>query len=157
MKPIRIGNGCGFWGDSAAGPAQLVRGGDLDFLVLDYLSEITLSLLARARRRRPELGYTTDFVTNVMRPLAAEIAARRIRVVANAGGVTASYFEWAQARQGYAWDEELVATRLHRTMERAFDATWQQATSLGVPLRRAAIALGVGRVAEATRVRGLFP
>jgi hypothetical protein len=84
---LRIGCGCGFWGDSAAGPAQLVRSGALDFLVLDYLSEITLSLLARARRKRPELGYTGDFITEVMRPLAGEIAARRIRLVANAGGV----------------------------------------------------------------------
>ena len=84
---VRIGCGCGFWGDSAAGPAQLVHSGEIDFLVLDYLSEITLSLLARARRKRPELGYTTDFLTGVMRPLAAEIAARRIRVIANAGGV----------------------------------------------------------------------
>jgi len=84
---VRIGCGCGFWGDSAAGPAQLVHSGEIDFLVLDYLSEITLSLLARARRKRPELGYTSDFVTGVMRPLAAEIAARRIRVIANAGGV----------------------------------------------------------------------
>jgi hypothetical protein len=87
QERVRIGCGCGFWGDSAAGPAQLVRSGEIDFLVLDYLSEITLSLLARARRKRPELGYTTDFVSEVLRPLAAEIAARRIRVIANAGGV----------------------------------------------------------------------
>jgi len=84
---LRIGCGCGFWGDSAAGPAQLVRRGDIDVLVLDYLSEITLSLLARARRKRPELGYTPDFVQEVMRPLAKEIAARGIKVIANAGGV----------------------------------------------------------------------
>ncbi len=84
---LRIGCGCGFWGDSAEGPAQLVRHGNIDVLVLDYLSEITLSLLARARRRHPELGYTPDFVSQVMRPLAAEIAARGIKVVANAGGV----------------------------------------------------------------------
>jgi Acyclic terpene utilisation family protein AtuA len=84
---LRIGCGCGFWGDSAAGPAQLVARGNIDVLVLDYLSEITLSLLARARRKRPELGYTPDFITDVMRPLAAEIAARGIKVVANAGGV----------------------------------------------------------------------
>src|SRR4029077_10935548 len=77
----------GFWGDSAQGPAQLVARGDIDVLVLDYLSEITLSLLARARRRRPELGYTPDFISEVMRPLAGEIAARGIKVVANAGGV----------------------------------------------------------------------
>ena len=84
---VRIGCGCGFWGDSAAGPAQLVRAGGIDFLVLDYLSEITMSLLARVRQKRPELGYTTDFVTAVMAPLAREIAERRIKVVANAGGV----------------------------------------------------------------------
>ncbi len=84
---LRIGCGCGFWGDSAQGPAQLVRHGNIDVLVLDYLSEITLSLLARARRRRPELGYTPDFISEVMRPLASEIAARGIKVVANAGGV----------------------------------------------------------------------
>lgn len=86
-RVLRIGCGCGFWGDSAAGPAQLVAHGNIDVLVLDYLSEITLSLLARARRRRPELGYTPDFISEVMRPLAAEIAARGIKVVANAGGV----------------------------------------------------------------------
>src|ERR1700722_1621246 len=84
---LRIGCGCGFWGDSAAGPAQLVRRGDIDVLVLDYLSEITLSLLARARRKRPELGYTADFVHEVMRPLAKDIASRGIKVIANAGGV----------------------------------------------------------------------
>jgi hypothetical protein len=84
---LRVGCGCGFWGDSAAGPAQLVRHGDIDVLVLDYLSEITLSLLARARRKRPELGYTVDFVGDVMRALASEIAERKIKVIANAGGV----------------------------------------------------------------------
>ena len=84
---VRIGCGCGFWGDSAAGPAQLVRSGGIDFLVLDYLSEITMSLLARARQKRPELGYATDFVTAVMTPLAREITERRIKVVTNAGGV----------------------------------------------------------------------
>jgi glutamate dehydrogenase (NAD(P)+) len=78
-------------------------------------------------------------------------------VLANAGGVTASYFEWAQARQGYVWEEDLVAKRLHQVMERAFDATWRLAGEHKVSLRRAAIALGVSRVAEATRVRGLFP
>lgn len=84
---LRIGCGCGFWGDSAAGPAQLLQRGDIEVLVLDYLSEITLSLLARARRKRPELGYTPDFITQVMRPLAAQICARKIKVIANAGGV----------------------------------------------------------------------
>jgi len=78
-------------------------------------------------------------------------------VLANAGGVVASYFEWAQARQGYAWEPGVFSTRHRETMERAFDATWQESIALKVPLRRAAVALGLGRVAEATRLRGLFP
>lgn len=86
-KTLRIGCGAGFWGDSAAGPAQLVRRGGIDVLVLDYLAEITMSILARMRQKNPELGYATDFVEAVMLPLAKEIADRKIKVVANAGGV----------------------------------------------------------------------
>ena len=83
---IRIGAGAGFWGDSPEGPAQLVRRGDIDYLILDYLAEITMSILARAKARNPKLGYATDFATQVVGPLAAEIAERGIKVVANAGG-----------------------------------------------------------------------
>lgn len=86
-RTVRIGCGTGFWGDTPAGAAQLVRSGGIDYLVMDYLAEITMSILARMKARRPELGYATDFVTMVMKPLAREIAARRIRVVTNAGGV----------------------------------------------------------------------
>ena len=78
-------------------------------------------------------------------------------ILANAGGVTASYFEWAQSRQGYAWEEELVATRLRKVMDEAFMAVWAKADALGVSLRRAAFALGLERVAEAIAARGLFP
>lgn len=84
---IRIGCGAGFWGDSPDGPRQLVRTGGIDYLVLDYLAEITMSILARMKAKRPDLGYATDFVTMVMQPLAKEIAEKRIRVVTNAGGV----------------------------------------------------------------------
>jgi len=78
-------------------------------------------------------------------------------ILANAGGVTASYFEWAQNRQGYAWDENTVAVRLRETMERAFSAVWARSETLGVAVRRAAFALAVERVAEAIQARGLFP
>jgi len=78
-------------------------------------------------------------------------------ILANAGGVTASYFEWAQSLQGYAWEEDLVATRLGRTMDTAFTAVWAKAQTLGVSMRRAAGALAVERVAEAIAARGLFP
>lgn len=86
-KAIRIGCGAGFWGDTAEGPVQLVRRGTIDYLVLDYLAEITMSILARMRARDADAGYATDFVSLVMRPLAREIAEKRIKVVANAGGV----------------------------------------------------------------------
>ena len=78
-------------------------------------------------------------------------------ILANAGGVTASYFEWAQSRQGYAWDEDLVASRLGRTMDDAFTAVWAKGQGLGVSMRRAAGALAVQRVADAIAARGLFP
>ncbi len=78
-------------------------------------------------------------------------------ILANAGGVTTSYFEWAQNRQGYAWDEELVAERLRRTMDGAFRSVWARAEALGVSLRRAAYALAVERMAEAITARGIFP
>jgi glutamate dehydrogenase (NAD(P)+) len=78
-------------------------------------------------------------------------------ILANAGGVTASYFEWAQSRQGYAWEEELVAERLRTRMEAAFDTVWVKAERHGVSLRRAAFAVALERVAEAIEARGLFP
>src|SRR4029077_2071702 len=78
-------------------------------------------------------------------------------ILANAGGVTASYFEWAQSRQGYAWDEETVAARLRKLMDDAFTAVWAKSDTLSVSLRRAAFALALERVAEAIAARGLFP
>jgi glutamate dehydrogenase (NAD(P)+) len=78
-------------------------------------------------------------------------------ILANSGGVTASYFEWAQSRQGFAWDEDLVATRLRTFMEDAYTAVSAKATALGVTMRRAAFALALGRVADAIEARGLFP
>ena len=78
-------------------------------------------------------------------------------VLANAGGVVASYFEWAQDIQGYMWEKELFRQRLEKTMHEAFDAVWVRHGELGVNLRETALAVGVERIAEATRLRGLFP
>lgn len=83
---VRIGCGAGFWGDSAEGPKQLVESGEIDYLVLDYLAEITMSLLARARVKDPNAGYATDF-PSVVASLAPKLKERGIKVVTNAGGV----------------------------------------------------------------------
>jgi hypothetical protein len=85
-ETVRIGCASAFWGDSTAGAEQLVRSGEIDFLVFDYLAEITMSLLARARARKPELGYVPDFVEAIA-PLLPEIKQKGIRIVSNAGGI----------------------------------------------------------------------
>jgi len=86
-KVVRIGGASGYWGDSPSAPRQLVERANVDYLILDYLAEITMSILARARSQDPEGGYATDFISQVMKPLIKEIAAKRIKVIANAGGV----------------------------------------------------------------------
>jgi hypothetical protein len=84
---IRIGGASGFWGDSSVGAPQLVKGGQLDYLVFDYLAELTMSILAAARGKNPELGYATDFVTVTMKAILKDVVSQGIRVVSNAGGV----------------------------------------------------------------------
>ncbi len=112
--------------------------------------------------RRLSAGVVVEAANGPLTPAADEVLAERGVVVvpdilANAGGVTASYFEWAQGRQGYAWDEELVAQRLATTMERAFGAVWARADALGTSLRDAAGVVAVERIAAAISARGLFP
>jgi glutamate dehydrogenase (NAD(P)+) len=78
-------------------------------------------------------------------------------ILANAGGVTASYFEWAQAQQGYPWEDQVVAERLRSRMETAFNEVWARADTLSVNMRTAAHVVAVERVAAAITARGLFP
>src|SRR5579884_210922 len=83
---IRIANGQGFWGDSLEAPVEQVRRGPIDYLTLDYLAEVTMSILQKQRARDPKLGYARDFVEMIARVLP-DLKDRRIRVIANAGGV----------------------------------------------------------------------
>ena len=105
-RTIRIGGASGFWGDSSVGAPQLVERGDVDFLVFDYLAELTMSILAAARGKNPDLGYATDFVQVTMKAILRDVAAKGIRVISNAGGVNpqacAKALQALAAEQGIA-------------------------------------------------------
>ena len=86
-KSIRIGGASGFWGDSVVATPQLLNGNNLDFIVYDYLAEITMSIMARARAKDPEKGYAIDFVSSVLKLNLRQIADQKIKILSNAGGV----------------------------------------------------------------------
>ncbi|HUF13867.1 MAG TPA: acyclic terpene utilization AtuA family protein [Longimicrobiales bacterium] len=86
---IRIASGQGFWGDLLSAPVDQVRRGDIDYLMLDYLAEVTMSILQKQKSRDPSQGYARDFVP-LMGEILRDCADNGIRVVANAGGVNVS-------------------------------------------------------------------
>src|ERR671923_871154 len=85
-EKIRIASGQGFWGDRLQAPVDQVRRGPIDYLMLDYLAEVTMSILQKQKSRDPAQGYARDFVP-LMGEILGDCVARDIRVVANGGGV----------------------------------------------------------------------
>ena len=83
---VRVGAGQGFWGDWLAAPQRQVEGGPIDYLMLDYLAEVTMSILQKQKERDPKMGYARDFVGAIDSVLGG-IVQRGVRVIANAGGV----------------------------------------------------------------------
>src|SRR6266498_3898048 len=85
-EKIRIAAGQGFWGDLPDAPVREVECGPIDYLMLDYLAEVTMSIMQKQKARDPNAGYARDFVL-LMRQILPACVARNIKVTANAGGV----------------------------------------------------------------------
>ena len=104
-RVVRVAAGQGFWGDWLEAPRRQVEGGPVDYLMLDYLAEVTMSILQKQKERDPNMGYARDFVGAIESVLPA-IAERGVRVVANAGGVNppacAAAVRQAAAKHGKA-------------------------------------------------------
>lgn len=83
---VRVASGQGFWGDWLEAPRRQVEGGDIDYLMLDYLAEVTMSILQKQKERDPAMGYARDFVGAIESVLPA-LVERGVKVIANAGGV----------------------------------------------------------------------
>ncbi len=85
-KVVRVAGGQGFWGDDLDAPRRQVEGGPVDYLMLDYLAEVTMSILQKQKERDPSLGYARDFI-GAMESVLPAVVERGVKVIANAGGV----------------------------------------------------------------------
>jgi glutamate dehydrogenase (NAD(P)+) len=136
---------------------------ELLVLPVDVLAPCALEQVLNERNaERVQARIVLEGANGPTTPAADEILdAKGVVVVpdilANAGGVVVSYFEWVQGLQEYFWTEEQVNERLHRIVTRAFDETWSIHEQMDVSLRLAAYGIGIRRVAEASVIRGLYP
>jgi hypothetical protein len=85
-RTVRVAAGQGFWGDWLEAPVRQVQGGPIDYLMMDYLAEVTMSIMQKQKSRDPKMGYARDFIP-LMERILPDVAAKGIRVTSNAGGV----------------------------------------------------------------------
>jgi glutamate dehydrogenase (NAD(P)+) len=153
----RTGSVVGFRGTRPISNAELLET-SVDVLVPAALeNQITASNAGRLKA-----SLILEAANGPTTPDADDILVRRgvtvvPDIVANAGGVVVSYFEWVQDLQSFFWEEIEINKRLERIIVAAFDASWEAAQRHQVPLRLGAYAVAVERVAEATSVRGIYP
>src|SRR5687767_13024175 len=100
-EKVRVASGQGFWGDLLTAPVDQVRGGPIDYLMLDYLAEVTMSIMQKQRARDPQAGYAKDFIA-LMREILPDCVEKNIKVLSNAGGVNVT--GCAEAIRGVAAD-----------------------------------------------------
>jgi len=141
--------------------AEIVTNDQLLEMEVDVLIPAALGGVINAENvARIKAPIIVEAANEPVRPEADDVLAARGTllvpdVLANAGGVTVSYFEWAQNRQFYHWNLDRVRQELERVMTHAFDAVWDLAKEKKVSLRTAAFMLGIGRVARATALGGI--
>ena len=144
-QTVRIGNGAGFWGDTLDAPRLLAEAGQLDYLTLEYLAELTLSILAHQKSRNPQMGYATDFPDAVASLLPALRAQPELKIVTNAGGMNPH----ACARKV----AEVLAGTDAGARNTADSAPYVAAMAAGDRVAAARVFLGMwGEVAEARAV-----
>ena len=86
VKTIKIGNAGGYWGDDPSALERQVNGGRLDYITMDFLAEITMSIMQKQQSRDPEAGYAKDFI-GMLKPILKKIVADKTTIITNAGGI----------------------------------------------------------------------
>ena len=150
-------------GTVTASRGEKITNAELLELPVDILVPAALEgIITRENAPRVKARIVAEAANGPTTPDADDILRRNGSVVipdilANAGGVTVSYFEWVQDLYSFFWDPDLVRSHLERTIRRAYEDVAETARRHDTDLRTGALILAVGRVEEATRIRGLFP